>query len=224
MNPTISVVIPVFKQSEYLGQTIESVLSQTLKPHEIIIIDDGSPDDSFNVASSYPVKIIRQVNKGLASARNTGIMNSTGDWLLFLDADDMLLENCIEKISEVIERNPDADIIAPSLKNFGIDNTSITLMVNPTLEDFKIANRIGYFSAIRRTKLLEVGGYNPKMTWGFEDYDIWFDLLKRGAKLITLPDILILYRVKKDSMLTEAFKHQDELMAQIKKNHPEVFK
>ena len=226
MNPKISIGIPCYNQGQYLSQAVESVLEQTLKSYEIIICNDGSTDNSLQVAKSYEnvgVKIINQVNKGLASARNTILMNSTGDWLLFLDADDMFLENCLEKISEAIERNPDADIIAPSLKNFGINNQPVVLMPNPTLEDFKTGNRIGYFSAIRRSKLLEIGGYNPKMSWGFEDYDIWFDLLKRGAKLITLPDILILYRVKKDSMVIEAFKHQEELMAQIKKNHPEVY-
>lgn len=215
-----SIIIPVYQQAEYLSQTIESVLSQTLKAHEIIVVDDGSPDNSFQVASSYPVKIIRQVNKGLASARNTGIMNSTGDWLLFLDSDDMLLENCLEKISEAIEKNSDIDIVAPSLKNFGINNTSITLMPNPTLEDFKTANRIGYFSAIRRTVLLEVGGYSPKMTFGYEDLHLWVNLLTLGKKLITIPDILVLYRVKQNSMLKDAVNHHDELMAQIFKDFP----
>ena len=224
----ISIVIPCYKQAEYLPHAIESILSQTVKPHEIIVVIDGSPDNSLEIAKTYDIKVINQVNKGLASARNTGLMNMTGDYLFPLDADDMMLENCIERVEQVIEET-DADIVAPSFKTFGKYNAPIILMTNPTLEDFKPINgqpmnRIGYFSAIRRNKLLEIGGYNPKMTFGWEDYDIWFDLLKRGARIVTISEMLILYRTKERSMINEADEHVNQLMSQIYKNHPEVFK
>lgn len=223
MNPTFSIIVPVFNQGQYLAQALESVLSQTYKSYEILCVDDGSTDNSAQVASSYPVKIIKQVNKGLASARNTGIMNATGDFIYPIDADDMMLENCLEKVAEVIKNNPDVDIVAPSFKCFGISNEPIVLMPNPTLEDFKTGNRIPYFSAIRRTKLLEIGGYSPRMTFGWEDFHIWYNLLTRGAKLMTIPDILVLYRTKENSMIKEANKHSEELWSQIKKDFPQVF-
>lgn len=226
----ISICIPCYNQAEYLPHAIESVLSQTIKPHEIIIVIDGSLDNSLEIAKLYEprVKVINQVNKGLASARNTGLMNMTGDYFMPLDADDMMLENCIERVSQVIEET-NADIIAPSFKTFGTTNEKVILMTNPTLEDFKPINgvpmnRIGYFSAIRKSKLLEVGGYNPRMTYGWEDYDIWFDLLKRGAKIVTIPEVLVLYRTKEHSMINEANNHATELWNQICKNHPEIFK
>src|SRR3990167_5315453 len=93
--PTISVVIPCFNMQEYLSDAIDSVLSQTVKPHEIIIINDGSTDHSLDIAKSYEsqgVRVISQVNKGLSSARNTGLMNATGEFILYLDSDDMLME------------------------------------------------------------------------------------------------------------------------------------
>src|SRR3990167_7616253 len=223
-KPIISVGIPCYNQAQYLTEAIESVLAQTLKPHEIIVCNDGSPDETRYVAMQYPeVKYIEQVNKGLASARNTILMNSTGDYLLFLDADDKMLENCLKVVSDTIVNNPDADIISPSFKEFGVRNNEIILMPNPTIEDFKTANRIGYFSAIRKTKLLEIGGYNPKMIWVWEDYDLWFDLLKRGAKIVTIPEVLVLYRTKERSMINEANEHATELWTQIYKNHPNVF-
>ena len=224
----ISIIIPSYNQQEYLPQAIESALGQAY-PVEVIVIDDGSTDSSLEVAKKYEkqswgysCKVVSQVNKGLASARNTGIMNATGDWILPLDADDMLLENCIEKILPVI-RETEADIIAPSFKCFGLNSDPIVLMPNPTIADFKAGNRIGYCSAIRKSALLEVGGYNPKMVWGAEDYDLWFDLLKRGKKLVTIPEILWLYRTKPSSMWTETAKHKDEFMDQIKINHPELW-
>lgn len=219
---SISILIPCFNQAEYLPEAIESALDQTVKC-EVIVINDGSTDKSLEVAKRYPVKVIDQINKGLSSARNTGIMNATGDWILPLDADDILLENCVEEILKVIESTK-ADIVAPSFKQFGISSEEIILMSNPTLEDFKTGNRIGYFSAIRRSALLEVGGYQPKMVFGYEDYSLWFDLLRRGKKLVTIPKVLMLYRTKEKSMLTEAKQfHHEELIAQIKKDYPDVF-
>ena len=216
----ISCVIPCYRQAEYLPHAIESILSQTVKPHEIIVVIDGSPDNSLEIAKTYDVKVINQVNKGLASARNTGLMNMTGDYLLPLDADDMMMENCLEKVAKKIEET-DADIVAPSFKTFGTSNEQVVLMPNPTLEDFKSANRIGYFSAIKKEALLEVGGYSPKMIFGYEDYHLWINLLTKGKKLITIPDILILYRTKEKSMIHDAQQHHQELMAQIYKDFPE---
>lgn len=215
----ISIIIPVFNGIEWLPEAIESALAQTVKC-DVIVVDDGSTDGSLEVAKKYPVKVISQVNKGLASARNTGLMNATSEWLTFLDADDILLPNCIERIEDVTV-NDEFDIVAPSFKEFGISQREV-ILGNPTLEDFKTANRIGYCAAIRRSALLEVGGYNPKMVWGAEDLDLWFDLLKRGKKLVTIPEVLWLYRVKENSMWKETQKH--DFMAQIKLNHSELFR
>lgn len=218
---TFSCVIPSYDQQEYLNSAIDSVLAQTVPFDEVIVVDDGSTDESLKIARSYNIKVISQVNKGLASARNTGTMNATSDYILFLDADDMLLENCVEEINKVAETTK-ADVISPSFKEFGIRNTEIILMENPTLADFKTGNRIGYCSAIKREVLLEVGGYSPRMWTGFEDYHLWFNLLSRDKKFVTLPQILWLYRTKEVSMITESMKHSDELMSQIAKDFPQL--
>lgn len=220
----LTIGIPVYNQAEYLADSIESALDQTVKC-EVLVCNDGSTDNSLDIAKSYEkqgVKVINQINKGLSSARNTLIMNMTGDYFLPLDSDDILLENAVERILSVIEATK-ADIVAPSFKCFGIRNEEIILMANPTLQDFKAANRIGYFSAIRKSALLEVGGYSPKMSWGWEDFSLWFDLLRRGKKLITIQEVLVLYRTKEVSMLTESYKHTEELNAQLLKDHPEVY-
>lgn len=211
----ITVSISSYNQQEFLPDAIESVINQTI-PCEIIVVDDGSTDNSLEIARKYPIKVISQVNKGLSSARNTGIMNATGDWILFLDSDDMIVPDCIEVMERAIKET-NADIIAPSLKHFGVLNNEVIL--GPvTHQDFMNANRIGYFSAIRRSKLLEIGGYSPKMTWGYEDYHLWHNLLVRGAKIHTLSNVLVLYRTKHGSMLSTAQEHHQELIAQINKD------
>src|SRR3990167_7020496 len=226
-KPIISVGIPCYNQAQYLTEAIESVLAQTQKPHEIIVCNDGSPDETRYVVKQYPeIKYIEQVNKGLASARNTILMNAVGDYILFLDADDKLLENCLAQVSNMIE-NTNADIIAPSFKCFGKYQDEVILMPNPELKDFKFINgvpqnRIGYFSAIKKEALLAVGGYSPKMTFGWEDLHLTINLLSRSKKIVTIPEVLILYRTKEHSMIHEANAHATELKNQIFKDFPSL--
>jgi len=89
--PRISVIIPVFNGERFLGEAIKSALSQTLPPYEILVIDDGSTDGSAQLAESFgpPVRVIRQENRGEAAARNRGIDAAQGDWIAFLDCDDV---------------------------------------------------------------------------------------------------------------------------------------
>lgn len=215
----ITIGIPCYGQAEFLPDAIESARSQTI-PCETIVVIDGSNDNSKEVAERYKgIKIIDQVNKGLASARNTAIMNMQGDYFLPLDADDILQDNAAERLRWIAEVT-DADIIAPSIKCFGVGNETITLMPDPTLNDFKAGNRIPYCSMIKRSALLEVGGYSPRMDKGWEDLHLWINLLSRGKRIVTTADPLVLYRTKQTSMWTEAEKHRDELMAQIYKDFP----
>lgn len=221
---SISIIIPCYDQAQYLPDAIDAALDQTVKC-EIIVINDGSNDKTLEVAKSYEkrgVKVINQVNKGLPAARNTGIMNMTGTYALFCDSDDILKENAAERIIQAIGETG-ADIIAPSFKCFGVQNEEITLMQNPTLNDFKTANRIGYFSAVKREALLEIGGFSPRMYWGYEDMHLWINLLRIGKTLVTLPDVLVLYRTKQNSMIHTALQHHTELIGQMVKDFPEVF-
>ncbi len=227
----ISIIIPTFNQSEYIEDCLESAYNQTVQAHEIIVVIDGSTDETKEIAERFmfkefplissPVRVINQVNKGLASARNTGIMNATGDYILFLDSDDILEENAIERLTQESQAT-NADIIAPSFREFEKSNREV-ILGGFTIEDLKVANRIGYFSMIKRSALQAIGGYNSKMVWGFEDWDLWFDLFKRGYSISVLQEVLVNYRVREKSMITESNKHAEELMAQIRKNHPTLF-
>ena len=218
----ISIVIASYNQQEYLPDAIESCLSQTMRPYEIIVVNDGSTDNSLEIASKYPVKVVNQVNKGLASARNTGIMHAHGEYILFLDADDILDSICIEKMEHVIKETG-ADIIAPSFKCFGKGDDTVILNPTITLDMFKDGqNYLPYFCAVKREKLLNVGGYSSRMIWGWEDLHLWINLLSRGAIVKTIPEILVLYRTKEVSMWTESVKHKDELWSQIKKDFPNL--
>lgn len=217
----MTIIIPVFNQVATLPDAIDSALNQTIKA-DVIVVNDGSFDGSLEVAKKYEpkIKVVSQTNKGLSSARNAGIMQDTDEWILFLDADDILLENCVKKIEEEIEKHPEADIIAPSFKEFGILQREVILMPDPKLEDFRTGNRIGYCAAIRKSALQEVGGYSPRMVWGYEDLHLWITLLSRGKKIITIPEALWLYRTKETSMYSDALKHHGELLERINRDIP----
>lgn len=223
-----SIIIPCYGQAQYLSQAIESALAQTYKDFEIIVVNDGSPDDTRYVAMQYEgIKYVEQVNKGLASARNTGIMNATGEWIYPLDSDDIMLPNCLQRIADEIAYNPEADVAAPSFKCFGKYQDTVILMPEPKLEHFKFVdgqpmNRLGYFSAIKKNALLEIGGYSPKMTFGWEDMHLWINLLSRGKKFATIQEVLVLYRTKDNSMIHEANSHATELRTQIVKDFPSI--
>lgn len=218
---TLSIIIPSFNQADYLSKAIESAINQTVAC-EVVVIDDGSTDNSLDIAKQYKQKItvVSQVNKGLASARNTGIMWATGTWILPLDADDILADNCVERILQFATQT-NADVIAPSIRCFGVHEQTTILMSKPTLEDFKEGNRISYCSAVKRSALLEVGGYSPRMAEGYEDLHLWINLLTRGKKIITIPEPLMYYRTKTSSMWHDAKRHHTKLMDQIYKDFPD---
>lgn len=222
----VTIAIPCFNQAEYLPDTIASALNQTVAC-EIIVVIDGSPDDSEKIAKNYPVRVIRQINKGLASARNTALMNSNSDYFLPLDSDDILLPNAIEKLLQKAVLNPTGDVFAPSVHCFGTNTQDIILMPNTTLEDFQKGNRLAYCALIRSQMLVDVGGYSPRYDalGGYEDLALWLDILTRGGKIITTQEILMNYRIKENSMWKEASKPEKhrKLMEQIIKDFPTVF-
>lgn len=225
----ISIGIPAYKQDEFLPEAIESALAQTYKDIEIIVVNDGSPDKTGTIAETYiplssgKLKVINQINKGLASARNTAIMNMTGNYFLPLDSDDMLMEHCVERIVEVIGKT-NADIIAPSIRCFGLGHNDTILIPNPTFEDFKMGNRLAYCSAIKKEALLECGGYSPRMDnlGGWEDLSLWYDLMSRGKKIATIQEPLVMYRTKAESMWTKTKGKEKELWSQIVKDFPQT--
>lgn len=218
----LSIIIPCYNHAEYLPDCLESCVKED--QCEVIVVDDGSTDNSLQIAKEYQekypfkVKVISQVNKGLASARNTGIMNAFYQLILPLDADDVLIEGAVKKILEVWQAT-NADVIGLSFKTFGKHESNVILSQVIKLEDFYQGNRLGYCSAIRKACLLATGGYSPKMGEGYEDLHLWVDLLTRGCKFITIQEPMWKYRTKDDSMYIDAYSnYHQKLLAQINKD------
>lgn len=129
MRDLVSIVIPCFAQAHFLGDAIESVLRQTYDRFEIIVINDGSPDDTAAVASRYPVRYFEQENAGLAAARNAGLRRSRGEFVVFLDADDRLLPGALRVNAARLCADPALAFVAGASRYIARDGTP--LRTNP---------------------------------------------------------------------------------------------
>ena len=228
-GPLVSVIIPCYNQAHFLSEAVESVIKQTFADWECIIVNDGSPDNTTQVAKSLIGKyqsnqifLINQGNQGLAEARNAGIKASKGKYILTLDADDLIHSEMLQKTVLLLETHPEIAIAYTDVKHFGSTNR----IVCAGEYDFKrlcFQNHLNYCSLFRREAWENTKGYNPNMIWGYEDWDFWISCGEKGHYGKRIPEPLFLYRVKESSMYTKAVEHHSELMAQIILNHTNLY-
>ncbi len=122
----VSVIIPCYNQAQFLNEAIESVLAQTYPHFEIVVVDDGSSDNTAEVAARYPgVRYLRQENAGLAAARNSGLRHSSGSYLVFLDADDRLLPNALEAGVRCLQAHPECAFVAGLCDFIALDGAAL---------------------------------------------------------------------------------------------------
>lgn len=215
-------MIPCFNQAAYLRTALDSAMAQTVPALEVIVVDDGSTEKIKRVVDLYPsARYIRVSNRGLSAARNTGLMNARGHAFLPLDADDWIEPTYLEKTLPLLG---DYDVVCVGLQEFGVRNGLYMPgcdlgMENLTLDAERASNRLFYCSLFRMDLVRECGGYNPKMHLGYEDWDLWVDLMQRGARITAVNEILFHYQTRKNSMLQNAERHRDELLAEMRRHH-----
>ncbi len=193
-NPLISVIIPVYNGDRYLKEAIESVLAQDYEPLEIIIIDDGSTDNSANIAQSFGKKInyYYQENGGHGSAINYGLEVAKGDYLAFLDSDDIWSENKLTLQMKVMLNEPEIDILLGMVKQFfspELDQeTKAKIYCEPNLMKGYVFGTM----IIKRDAFLRVGKLNQNYTIG-SFIDWFFNASESKINIKILPE-LVLYR------------------------------
>jgi len=227
--PLISVVIPCYNQARYLPEAVASVAAQTLTDWEIIIVNDGSPDDTSRVArelmeryAGRRIRLLEKKNGGLARARNAGIRAAAGAYILPLDADDKIKPAMLEKTAALLEGEPGVAVAYTDVAHFGAAEKT----VQAAEFDFKeicANNQLNCCSLFRREAWELAGGYNPNLVWGYEDWDFWIGCGEQGLVARRIPGPLLQYRVKDSSMLTEALPRDPALRARIVLNHPALY-
>lgn len=198
--PEISVIIPCYNQEKYIAECLESVFAQTFKDYEIIVINDGSTDNSEEIIKKYmqkhpEIKLISQENKGLVAARNTAIAQSSGKYIYPLDADDIIKNKMLEKSYETISKKK-GDIITTRVKLFGKENGEMYLNT-PSKYHLVAHNCLVNAALFRKSDFEKSGGYDEKFSMGLEDYDLWLNMVfNHKLKIYRIPEILFLYRIK----------------------------
>lgn len=207
-NDLVTVVIPCYNYGHYLAEAIESALQQTYRNVQVIVVDDGSSDDTRDVVARYPtVHYIYQENRGLSAARNTGIRAARGKYIQPLDADDRLDPTSIEKSVKLMDAG--ADVVCPGQKEFGEGSRFYTRDTKKfSLAHFLEHNRIHCASMFRKKAWADVGGYDERMDVGYEDWDFWIRMLAAGyVDIRAINEPLFFYRLHGGSML-RGMKHK----------------
>jgi len=186
--PLVSVVIPCYGQAAYIEEAIESVLAQTYAQVEIVVVDDGSPDNAARLAGRFPwVRCVRQANTGLAGARNAGIRESEGELLVFLDADDRLLPRALEVGVEELRAHPEAAFAFGRYRRVAGDGRRLEddEQPRPDADPYSLFLRYNYAGIpatgiFRRSALEDAGNFDETLP-GAEDYDLGLRLSRQFA-------------------------------------------
>src|SRR5437660_2091289 len=175
--PTVSVIIPTYNSAAMVTAAVESALAQTLPPLQVIVVDDGSTDDTRQQLSTYRVRYLHQPNQGVAAARNLALRQATGDLIAFLDADDIWHPSKLELQIAAIEANPDLVLLGTSVFDWPAEQpTSVNragVIKSMPWRKLAVKNHLVTSSIIvRRTALAQTGGFDIALQ-GPEDHDLW---------------------------------------------------
>ena len=211
----ISVIIPAYNAERYIAKAIESCLSQTYAPSEIIVIDDGSTDGTAAVAESFPspVRVIRLAeNMGVSVARNRGVQASTGDWIAFLDADDWFLPDKLELQRRCALEHKQAVLIYTGWRVISIEGVESLGRFTPPaalLPMLRFRCNLHLSTVVlRRDAFDSVGGFYPSLRIN-QDWDLWLRIVARYSVelLAAIPETLVIYRRVAGSLSSSAMRY-----------------
>ena len=230
LNKKVSIIIPCYNHGKYVREAIVSALDQTYKNIEIVCVNDGSTDKSSEIigemARKYRERIVfidNKQNRGVIHARNQAIEECHGEYILPLDADDIIGKTYVEQAVAVLDANPDIGVVFCKVRYFGIINAERDLPVfNPA--DVLFSNLIPNSSMFRKEDFISVGKYNNNMANGLENWDLWISFVEKGFKFYKLNNPLYYRRRSgEDSRSDLANVHYNELYKQIILNHSQLY-
>ena len=188
---------------KYIDETVESVLNSKYPTVEIIIVDDGSSSVESRFLDKYRqagnIKVIHQQNKGLSAARNYGVTHSTGEFLAFLDADDTIEPQFYPRALRVLKDHDDVFFVGSWVKYFG-KSEGLWPSFTPEPPFLLVHNMASSSLVIKREAFITCGWNDPEMLFGMEDYDCLINLVKNGYNGVIIPEPLLNYRVRAESM------------------------
>jgi glycosyltransferase involved in cell wall biosynthesis len=227
-EPTISVIIPCYNHGKYIRETVNSVLNQTFTDYEIIIVDDGSNDletlsELDRIGKENPkIKIIHQKNGHLSNARNNGIRIAQGEFFLPLDSDDVIEPTMLEECYAKISKNSKIGFVYTYTHFFG-DFDLVWKNQEYNFYDILFNNHPTVCALVRKKAWEDVNGYDENMKDGYEDWDFWINIGKKGwfGKVLKKP--LFRYRKHGKSMIDDARAKHDANIDYMSFKHAELY-
>lgn len=222
MKPSVSIIIPAYNQAHYLGQAIQSVLDQTLQDLEIVIVNDGSSDNTAEVAEEYRalddrVRVVHQQNKGLSGARNTGIAMASAPWLLFLDSDDYLFPDALNLLLSAADKTPDCGGVVGGNEKHHPDGTphgmNQPLPDSIRLPQWLFGNSCHVGSVLVKTSGIDRVGMFDESLNACEDWDLWLRLSLEGCQFALAPQMVSAYRIHRAQMTRDALRMRTASLA-----------
>jgi glycosyltransferase involved in cell wall biosynthesis len=203
--PKISIIVPCYNQAQYLDEALQSVLEQTYTNWECIIVNDGSPDDTEEIAKIWTKKdsrfiYLKKENGGLSNARNAGIDLATGEYILPLDADDKIGKEYIEFALVEFKKDESLKLVYCKAEKFG-EEKGLWDLPSYSLKVLALNNIIFCSAIYKKTSWILANGYDSQMALGWEDWEFWIAILKDGGKVFRLKQTFFYYRVKRESMI-----------------------
>lgn len=202
---TVSFIVPCYNLRDFLPETLNSIISQSFCDWECIVVDDGSSDDSASIADAYAsrdcrIRVIKQHNGGVVTARNNGVLASTGRYLVFLDADDVIMPGFLSEAVPILDARPEVKLVYGPAEQFGKGvKTALMPMSEFSMEAMLGHNCIYVTALFRKADFLRAGGFREEMSAGLEDWDLWLSVLEDGGEVVCLEHPVFRYRVRKNS-------------------------
>jgi glycosyltransferase involved in cell wall biosynthesis len=200
--PLVSVLMPAYNQAPFVRQAIESALAQTVRELEVIVVDDGSTDETAALAAEFRDQItyIRQQNAGPSAARNTALAAARGSLIQLLDADDELYPDYLERMIECVEREPEASVFTASWDEIDASG-AVTGRIEAApwpqdtfhalFDPMLVGPPSRYL--VRRAAIDKAGFFDPAMR-ACEDWDVWVRMAAAGCRFVAVPEARVRYR------------------------------
>lgn len=224
--PLVSVIVPVYNMQRFLSETLQSVLKSDYPNIEVIVMDDGSTDESKKIADGFSgldsrVKAFSQQNQRASSARNNAILLAKGNYILPVDADNLISADYIRRAVTVLEEKPDVKVVSCEAEFFGeksgrwrFEPFSLNLLCR--------RNLIDNCAMYRKTDWEHVGGY-CELLRGREDWDFWLSVFEQGGLFFRLPIVGLYYRARSDSKRVSTRHLHKQLIDYLNIRHKPLF-
>jgi glycosyltransferase involved in cell wall biosynthesis len=225
--PLISVVIPCYNDGIYLPETIGHIKKQTLTDFEIIVVNDGSTDSQtlaiLETLNNEGVRVLHKQNGRMSSARNHGVLHARGRFIAALDADDYFHPSFFEKAIAILQARPEVAVVTSYIQLFG-EFKKLSKPRGGNEYNFLFSSQCPACAMVRKNCWDEVGGYDEKMVYGYEDWEFYIRITQKGWLVHVIPEKLLFYRqTKKSTHKNDTLTHRPELVDYIVEKHKDWY-